>query len=134
MKHFVTHLECANCGLRYDANKVHNLCTACQRPLWVRYDLAAVKQHFPKTALLGRPPPLWRYQELLPLRDPAMAVSLAETVTPILELNRMAAELSLKHLYLKDESRLPTGSFKARGMALAISKADRKSTRLNSSH
>ena len=120
---FVTHLECANCGQHYDANQIHNLCTACQRPLWVRYDLAAVKQHFPKAALLGRPPTLWRYRELLPLRDPAEAVSLAETVTPILELNRMAAELSLKHLYLKDESRLPTGSFKARGMALAISKA-----------
>jgi threonine synthase len=120
---FVTHLECANCGQHYDAKQVHNLCTACQRPLWVRYDLAAVKQHFPKAALLGRTPTLWRYQELLPLRDPAETVSLAETVTPILELKRMAAELSLKHLYLKDESRLPTGSFKARGMALAISMA-----------
>ena len=123
MKHFVTHLECAHCGQRYDANLVHNLCTACQRPLWVRYDLDALKKAFPKQALFGRPPTLWRYTELLPVRDPANIVSLVETITPILEVKRLAATFGLQHLYIKDESRLPTGSFKARGMALAISKA-----------
>ena len=120
---FVTHLECANCGQRYDAAQLHNLCTTCQRPLWVRYNLAEVKQRFPKQALADRPQTMWRYQELLPVGDPARIVSLAETMTPILELKRTAAEFSLEHLYLKDESRLPTGSFKARGMAVAISKA-----------
>ena len=120
---FVTHLECANCGQRHDPGQVQNLCTACQRPLWVRYDLAALKGAFPKQSLLGRPPTLWRYLEMLPVRNPADIVSLAETVTPILETKRLAAEFGLKHLFVKDESRLPTGSFKSRGMAMALSKA-----------
>src|SRR5258707_6929145 len=120
---FVTHLECANCGKHYDANKVHNLCTACQRPLWVRYDLDALKKNFSKKALFGRPPTIWRYLEMLPMSDPANIVSMTETITPILEAKRLAAEFGVQHLFVKDESRLPTGSFKARGMAMAVSKA-----------
>ena len=120
---FVTHLECAHCGQRYDASQAHNLCTECQRPLWVRYDLAALKKGFPKKALFGRPPTIWRYLEMLPIRDPAHIISLTETITPILEAKRLAAHFGVQRLYVKDESRLPTGSFKARGMALAISKA-----------
>lgn len=121
---FVTHLECAQCGQRYDAFQLHNLCTACQRPLWVRYDLAALKGAFPKQELANRPWTLWRYLEMLPIADPAKIVSLDETVTPLLQTKRLAAEFGLHHLFVKDESRLPTGSFKARGMALAISKAN----------
>jgi threonine synthase len=121
---FVTHLECANCGQHYDAGKVHNLCTSCQRPLWVRYDLAALKKEFSKKALFGRPPTIWRYLEMLPVNDPARIVSLTETITPILETKRLAAHFGVKHLFVKDESRLPTGSFKARGMTMAISKAN----------
>jgi len=124
MSRFVTHLECALCGQHYDPAVVHNLCTACQRPLWVKYDLPALRQAFPKSALAGRPADLWRYLELLPISDPAKIVSLAETMTPILEVKRLAAEFGLPGLWVKDESRLPTGSFKARGMALAISKAN----------
>ncbi len=120
---FVTHLECANCGQQYDATQIHNLCTACQRPLWVRYDLPALKKRFSKRALFGRPPTIWRYLEMLPVRDPANIVSLTETITPILETKALGALFGLENLYVKDESRLPTGSFKARGMALAISKA-----------
>lgn len=121
--HFVTHLECANCRQTYDAAQVHNLCQSCQRPLWVRYDLDALKKKFSKKALFGRPPTIWRYLEMLPVRDPANIVSLTETITPILEAKRLATHFGVPHLYIKDESRLPTGSFKARGMALAISKA-----------
>lgn len=121
---FVTHLECANCGQRYDAALVHNLCTSCQRPLWVRYDLEALKKQFTKKALVGRPPTIWRYLEMLPMQDPANIVSLTETITPIMETKRLAAEFGVKTLLVKDESRLPTGSFKARGMAMAISKAN----------
>jgi len=120
---FVTHLECAHCGQRYDATQVHNLCTACQRPLWVRYDLDALKKAFTKKTLFGRPPTIWRYLEMLPVRDVANIVSLTETITPILPAQRLGAEFGVKNLFLKDESRLPTGSFKSRGMALAISKA-----------
>ena len=123
MSSFVTHLECANCGGRFAADQVQNLCTACQRPLWVKYDLPAVKSHFPREALADRPPTLWRYRELLPMRNDAAIVTLGETMTPILETPRLAADFGVRHLAVKDESRLPTGSFKARGMALAISKA-----------
>jgi threonine synthase len=120
---FVTHLECANCILRYDAAQIHNLCTSCQRPLWVRYDLDALKKQFTKKTLFGRPSTLWRYLEMLPIQDPANIVSLTETVTPILQVHRLAAEFGVQTLLVKDESRLPTGSFKSRGMAMAISKA-----------
>ena len=121
---FVTHLECANCGQRYDAALVHNLCTACQRPLWVRYDLDALKKQFTKKTLFGRPPTLWRYLEMLPIKDPKNIVSLTETISPILETKRLGAEFGVANLFVKDESRLPTGSFKARGMTMAISKAN----------
>ena len=121
---FVTHLECANCGQKYDAAQVHNLCTACQRPLWVRYDLAALKKAFPKKTLKDRPWTIWRYLEMLPVADPARIVSLDETVSPVLEARHLAAHFGVQNLFIKDESRLPTGSFKARGMALAISKAN----------
>ena len=121
---FVTHLECANCGQDYPAGEVHGLCTSCNRPLWVRYDLDLVKREFPKKALFGRPPTLWRYLELLPFEDPANIVSLTETITPILSAKRLGAEFGLEDLLIKDESRLPTGSFKARGMAMAVTMAN----------
>jgi threonine synthase len=121
---FVTHLECAHCGQQYDPREVHNLCASCHRPLWVKYDLVALKRAFPRQALDGRPMTLWRYLELLPVTDPSRIVSLGETVSPLLETKRLAAAFGLENLYVKDESRLPTASFKARGMALALSKAN----------
>jgi threonine synthase len=124
MKNFVTHLECANCGDRYDANLVHGLCVKCQRPLWVKYDLAALGKKFSKQDLASRPQTLWRYLELLPVNDPAKIVSLTETVTPVVPTPRLGAAFGVQHLFVKDESRLPTGSFKARGMALAVTKAN----------
>ncbi len=120
---FVTHLECANCGAEYPAGEPHGLCTSCQRPLWVLYDLEAIRAEFSKKALFGRPPTLWRYLELLPLEDPANIVSLTETITPILPVPRLGAAFGLENLLVKDESRLPTGSFKARGMAMAVTMA-----------
>ncbi len=124
MTNFVTHLECANCGQKYDPAQVHNLCTACNRPLWVKYDLAALKKAFPKEKLKDRPANLWRYLEMLPIKDPIRIVSLEETVSPLLETKRLGAAFGVQSLFVKDESRLPTGSFKARGMAMAISKAN----------
>jgi threonine synthase len=124
MTNFVTHLECANCFERYDADLVHGLCTKCQRPLWVRYDLAAVGRQFTKLQLADRDNTMWRYRELLPVRDAAGVITLGETVTPLLTAPRLAAALGLRELLVKDESRLPTGSFKARGMAMAISRAN----------
>jgi len=124
MKNHVTHLECANCGEHFDANLVHGLCVKCQKPLWVRYDLDAIRKKFTKKDLHERPQTLWRYLELLPVNDPAKIVSLAETVTPLVETRRLAAAFGVDNLFVKDESRLPTGSFKARGMALAVTKAN----------
>ena len=121
---FVTHLECANCGREHAADQPQTLCSACRRPLLTRYDLEAVKGHFTKEDLCGRPPTIWRYLELLPVTNPAKIVSLTETITPILSAPRLARRCGLKNLLIKDESRLPTGSFKARGMALAISMAN----------
>ena len=124
MKNFVTNLECAHCGEHYDANLVHGLCVKCLRPLWVRYDLAAIGKKLSRKDLSGRPQTLWRYLELLPVKDPEKIISLEETITPVVETRRLAAAFGVKNLYVKDESRLPTGSFKARGMALAITKAN----------
>jgi threonine synthase len=124
MNCLVTHLECANCFERYDASLVHGLCVKCQRPLWVRYDLDAVGRQFTKRSLAEREHTMWRYRELLPVRDAASVITLGETMTPLLSAPRLAASFGVRELLVKDESRLPTGSFKARGMALAISKAN----------
>jgi threonine synthase len=121
---FVTHLECANCDKRYSAGQPHNLCIECHRPLWVRYDLDQVRFKLSREILTHRKADLWRYRELLPYDDPAHVVSLGETMTPIISVPRFGAELGLTNLYIKDESRLPTGSFKARGMAMAITMAN----------
>ncbi|MCI0349438.1 MAG: pyridoxal-phosphate dependent enzyme, partial [Acidobacteriales bacterium] len=120
---FVTHLECALCRARHDHTTLQNLCTECQRPLWVKYDLAAIGKRIGKEAFMERASTLWRYTELLPVRNLDEVVSLGETMTPLLETRKLAAHFGVAHLWVKDESRLPTGSFKARGMALAISKA-----------
>jgi len=117
-------LECANCGVHYAAGEVHNLCTACGKPLWVRYDLEAVKRRLRKQDLVDRPSTLWRFLELLPVADPTHIVSLNETATPILSAPRLASHFGMSELLIKDESRLPTGSFKARGMALAVTMAN----------
>ncbi len=124
MNNYVTHLECANCGEQYDASRVHGLCVKCQRPLWVRYDLERLRKKFARADLNGRPSSLWRYLELLPVNDPAKIVSLAETVTPLVSTPRLGSAFGVDHLYVKDESRLPTGSFKARGMTMAVTKAN----------
>ncbi len=121
-KTFVTHLECAATGERYEADQVHNLSRA-GKPLLVRYDLAGVQKALTKEALAARPPDLWRYRELLPVRRIEDIVSLGEAVTPIVPLPKLAARLGARELLVKDEGRLPTGSFKARGLVMAVSMA-----------
>jgi len=119
---FVTHLECAATGERHAADVVHNLSRA-GKPLLVRYDLAGVRNALAKDALARRAPDLWRYRELLPVRRAADIVSLGEVMTPLIRLPRLAARLGAGELLVKDEGRLPTGSFKARGLVLAVSMA-----------
>lgn len=119
---FVTHLECAATGERYPADVVHNLSRA-GKPLLVRYDLAGVGRALSKDALRARPADLWRYRELLPVRKVEHIVSLGEATTPIIALTKLAAKLGGGELLVKDEGRLPTGSFKARGLVMAVSMA-----------
>jgi threonine synthase len=120
---YLTHLECSLCGSTYDADQLHTLCPGCQRPLLARYDLAAVRAGWDRASLAAREPTLWRYREVLPVRDEARAVKLGEGYTPLLHARRLGAELGLPQLYVKDEGLNPTGSFKARGLCLAISRA-----------
>ncbi len=123
MTSFVTHLECALCGEHHDHRVLQGLCTSCQRPLWVKYDLAAVGKQLQRSMLAGRGSDLWRYRELLPVEETANIVSLGETMTPLLSAPRLGKAMGVRNLMIKDESRLPTGSFKARGMTMAISRA-----------
>ena len=119
---FVTHLECSATGERYPADELHNLSRA-GKPLLVRYDLAGVKKSLGREALAQRPHDLWRYRELLPVRRVENIVSLGEAVTPIVAMPKLAKKLTAAEILVKDEGRLPTGSFKARGLAMAVSMA-----------
>ena len=119
---FVTHLECAMTGERHEADRVHNLSRA-GKPLLVRYDLAGIRKALSKEILAQRTPDLWRYRELLPVRRPADIVSLGEAMTPIVHMPRLSAKLGGGDILVKDEGRLPTGSFKARGLVMAVSMA-----------
>ena len=119
----VTHLECANCGLEYEARRLHNLCTKCGKPLLVRYDLQQAARTLTKESLATRRPDLWRYREVLPVDKDENIVSLGEGWTPLLHAETLGRQLGLSELYIKDESQNPTQSFKARGMAAAVSMA-----------
>jgi threonine synthase len=134
----VTHLECSLCGLSHEAGVLQNLCVACGKPLLVRYDLEAAAKSFAMSwpvrwgdsvsalnkFVFSRESSLWRYREVLPVEDPKNIVSFGEGWTPLLKADRLAATLPIKlNLYIKDEGQNPTQSFKARGMAAAISMA-----------
>jgi threonine synthase len=119
---FVTHLECSATGERYAADQLHNLSRA-GKPLLVRYDLGGVRKALSKDALATRPHDLWRYRELLPVRRLGDNVSLGEAVTPVVAMGKLAKSLGASEILVKDEGRLPTGSFKARGLVMAVSMA-----------
>ncbi|TMJ77982.1 MAG: threonine synthase [Alphaproteobacteria bacterium] len=127
MPTFVTHLECSLTGERYPADQLHGLSKA-GKPLLVRYDLDGIRRALPRDALASRPQTLWRYREMLPVRRAENVLSLGEVVTPLIPLPRLASRLAAKgqkpgEILVKDEGRLPTGSFKARGLMLAVSMA-----------
>jgi threonine synthase len=119
---FVTHLECSANGERYPADALHNL-SGVGKPLLVRYDLAGVRRALSKEALSRRPRDLWRYRELLPVRRARDIVSLGEEITPMITMAKLAKALGAAEILVKDEGRLPTGSFKARGLVVAVSMA-----------
>ncbi|NNE08034.1 MAG: threonine synthase [Gemmatimonadetes bacterium] len=119
---YLTHLECGLTGKRYDADRLQNLSEA-GKPLLARYDLARAARAVDRDALAHREETLWRYAELLPVRDTQSRISLGEGYTPLLRARALGREIGHDRLYIKDETGNPTGSFKARGLALAVSRA-----------
>lgn len=119
----VTHLECAACQTRHEARRLLNLCEKCGKPLLVRYDLQRAADGLKKEELASRRADLWRYREVLPVRDEDHIVSLGEGWTPLLRADTLGRQVGIDELYIKDESQNPTQSFKARGMSAAVSMA-----------
>ncbi len=117
----ITHLQSAIDGTILPAGEIHT--THADRPLWVRYDLERAAHLMDKSTLAQRAPSLWRYRELLPHTDTQEIITLGEGMTPLLPSPRLGAHLGLDNLYIKDESQLPTGSFKSRGMTMAVTMA-----------
>ena len=118
----VTHLYCSSCGNPHEPGRLQNLCE-CGKPLMVAYDLDRARATLTRQSLGGREPTLWRYREVLPVADDANRLTLGEGMTPLLKTERLGQQLAMRHLYVKDESLNPTASFKARGMAVAVSMA-----------
>lgn len=119
---FVSKLSCPKCSATYESERLIQLCE-CGAPLLVDYDLDKVGSALKKEMLKERAPDLWRYRELLPVKDEANIVSLGEGMTPLLPLPRLGNKLDMPNLYLKDEGIIPTGTFKARGAAVGVSRA-----------
>jgi threonine synthase len=117
-----SHLECTGTGERFESEQLIGLSPA-GKPLFARYDLESIRDRFTPDAVAGRRADLWRYEEVLPVRDRACQVALGEGWTPLLDAPRTADRLGVARLWLKDEGQNPTGSFKARGLGLAVSRA-----------
>jgi threonine synthase len=120
---YITHLECSGCGKKYSYNEIHTFCPDCQSPLLSVYDLKKVRQDVDRQEISHRSKGMWRWSELLPVIHAENQVFLGEGDTPLLLLPQLGKELGLTNLFVKDESSNPTGSFKARGLSAAISKA-----------
>ncbi len=120
---FITHLECSVCGDRHSPHELQTVCRTCGKSLLVLYDLNAARTHLRRDSLQSFPPGMWRYRAVLPIKRDENIVSLGESMTPLVPLTNIGRELGMHRLWMKDEGQLPTGSFKARGLAMAISKA-----------
>lgn len=120
---FLTHLICSKCEKVFNHLEIQTFCPACNKPLLAVYDLDLAKRKLTKDILRTRIPNLWRYSELLPVLETKNIVSLGEGMTPLIPLVRLGRQFGLTDVWIKDESQIPTGSFKARGLAMAVSKA-----------
>lgn len=120
---YFTRLECTYCGTEHDASAVQTVCKKCGKPLFARYDIEGIKESVTRRELVGREASMWRYWELLPVRYRKNVVTLGEGWTPLTPAKRLGSDVGLKNLWIKDEGIIPTGSFKARGLSMAISKA-----------
>jgi threonine synthase len=120
---YLTHLECSNCASNFPAGELQSYCKSCNAPLLARYDLASARQALDRELFSKRGRGMWRWKELLPVLDPENIVSLGEGDTPLLPVPRLGNDLNMDWLFVKDESLNPTGTFKARGLSSAVSKA-----------
>jgi len=118
----LTHLDCSRCGRRFDASQVQGTCE-CGSPLLARYDTERVAALISPSELADRPADLWRYHELLPVGEAGHVVSLGEGMTPLLAMSSLGGDLGVPRLLMKDEGLIPTGTFKARGAAVGVSRA-----------
>lgn len=123
MKNLLTHLECSVCGDRHSPHEVQTVCRSCGKSLLARYDLQSARSSFKRDSFRTLQPSLWKFFPLLPIEDEKNIVSLGEVITPVIRMNHLEKELGLAQVWAKDEGHLPTGSFKARGLGMAISKA-----------
>jgi threonine synthase len=119
----LTHLECPECGQRFNADQPQTICTDCQSPLLARYDLEKAKQTLTPGVVSSRSRGIWRWAELLPVRETAYRLTLGEGDTPFIDVPHLSSALHLPALWIKDESANPTGTFKARGLAVAVARA-----------
>ncbi len=120
---FATHLECSRCSEYFEVNTLQQTCARDGAPLLVRYDLGRVHEQARREEIARRDPTLWRYRELLPVEDESRIVTLGEPMTPLLDARRIGAEIQMPALKVKDEGLLPTGTFKARGAAVGVTRA-----------
>ncbi len=123
MKSYLSHLECTHCRKTFSATEPHRTCPGCGKVLYPRYDLAAAGRALSRASLSSRPSNMWRYFEVMPVLDEANVATLGEGYTPLFYATRIGNRLECSKLYLKDEGVNPTGSFKARGLSAAVSKA-----------
>ena len=123
MRSYLTRLECTYCHATFSADEPHRTCVECGKVLYPRYDMVGAKAGFDREALKDRPANMWRYFEVMPVRDEANVVTLGEGFTPIFQAARLGGEMGCSALYIKDEGINPTASFKARGLSAAVSKA-----------
>ncbi len=120
---YLDHLECTKCGEAYPHDQVMTTCPQCGKVLYARYDLARLKREVDRDSLQSRPSNMWRFSELMPVANPDNILTLGEGGTPLLQSDTLGKKLGLKSLYIKDEGLNPTGTFKARGLSAAVSRA-----------
>jgi len=123
MKNYFSHLECSNCKKTFDVNKILNLCDECGKPLLAKYDLNTASKELDKSYLLNQPENMWRYFPLLPVKSDIYRLTLGEGFTPLFKAKRLGNEVNHSNIFIKDEGLNPSTSFKARGLAMAVSRA-----------
>jgi len=123
LKSYAEYLECTNCHKEYDYVNPYRTCQECGKVLYVKYDMEKARKNFDRNSLIGRVSSMWRYYEMMPIKDESNIVSLGEGMTPLLKANNLAKALNCSDIYIKDEGCNPTGSFKARGLSAAVSRA-----------